>query len=260
MARLRVLIVQPDIYWEDKEKNLAQYEAMLEKQNPQTLELVVFPEMFTTGFSMHPEALAEPMDGPSVQWMLRMAKKYFCAITGSLMIRDQGRFYNRLLWVLPDGQLGSYDKRHLFGLGGEKPWFTPGNKRLIAQLKGFRICLQICYDLRFPVWSRNRDGEYDLLINVANWPKQRIEAWDLLLRARAIENQSYVLGVNRVGIDPQGNHYPGHSALIGPGGEMIWKGSGQTFCSHQFLDLDRVSEVRKTHPFLEDGDAFYWGH
>lgn len=258
MSELNICIIQPEIAWEDKGKNLDYYEQRLAEENKER-ELVILPEMFSTGFSMEAVALAETMEGPTVDWMKRMARRYRVVITGSLIISEEGRYCNRLLWVLPNGELGWYDKRHLFGYGGEKARFSAGSKRLIAQLKGFRICLQICYDLRFPVWSRNREAEYDLLINVANWPSARIEAWDTLLRARAIENQSYVIGVNRVGRDPLGNHYPGHSQVIDPLGEILWKGGQEALIYEGRISLRTLKAQRRRYPFLDDADRFSWG-
>ncbi len=201
MANLSVTIIQPDLFWEEKAANFRMFEEKIDKIH--RTEVVILPEMFSTGFSMQPEKFAEKMDGETVGWMRRISAHKKIILTGSLMIEEGGKFYNRLIWMLPNGEMGFYDKRHLFGFGKEDEHYTPGGKRLIASVKGWKINLQVCYDLRFPVWARQKmDGggaEFDLLVYVANWPERRNTAWKTLLRARAIENQCYVIGVNRVG-------------------------------------------------------------
>src|SRR5688572_5498328 len=224
MAQLKFTLIQPDIIWEDKVANLKQYEAYLSGIQEQ-MEVVVLPEMFSTGFSMAPERLAEPMEGATVEWMRMMAKKHGCIITGSLIIEDGGKYYNRLLWVQPNGKIAHYDKRHLFGYAKEDEHYAPGDKRLVVSVKGIRICLLVCYDLRFPVWSRIRNEEYDVLLFVANWPARRSLAWKTLLQARAIENLSYAIGVNRVGEDGNGIIHSGDSSLFSPLGEQLWQHS-----------------------------------
>jgi predicted amidohydrolase len=251
---LNITLVQPDIVWEDKAANFAQYEQMI--ANAKDKEVVVLPEMFSTGFSMAPERMAEPMDGASVQWMKDMARKHRCILTGSLIIEDGGKYYNRLLWVQPDGTVGHYDKRHLFGYADEDKHYSPGDTRLIAQVKGWRICLMVCYDLRFPVWARNYDAVYDVLIYTANWPERRSLAWRTLLQARAIENQSYVVGVNRVGTDINDIFYKGESGVYGPLGEPLAQLGSEP--AVQTLNLSKASlqETRKQLPFLADADKF----
>jgi len=254
-STLNISIIQPDIVWEDKKANLEQYETLIAGIEEKR-EIVVLPEMFSTGFSMSPETLAEPMDGTTVQWMKDIARKYKCIITGSVIIEEDGNYYNRLLWVQPDGQVGKYDKRHLFGYADEDQHYTPGNKRLITSVKGFRICPMVCYDLRFPVWARNLNKEYDVLIYVANWPEKRSIAWRTLLRARAIENMSYAVGVNRVGIDGKGHQYIGESSVFGPLGEEIWQQKDRPAVQTVTLQKDVIEETRGHLPFLEDADRF----
>jgi predicted amidohydrolase len=253
--QLHITLIQPDIVWEDKVANLQQYEKMVSGiQGPR--QVVVLPEMFSTGFSMAPERLAEPMEGKTVSWMAAMAIKYRCILTGSLIIEDGGKYYNRMLWVQPDGVIGFYDKRHLFGNAGEDDHYTPGDARMIVSVNGWRINLMVCYDLRFPVWSRNQGDEYDVLLYVANWPQQRSLAWKTLLQARAIENMSYVVGVNRVGTDGKGNIHSGDSSVFGPLGEQVWQCSNQVACHTITLEKNILLEARAKFPFLKDADKF----
>ena len=196
---LNIIGIQSSIVWEKPEANLEYFDQQISKL-PSTVDLVILPEMFTTGFSMNPISIAETMEGPTVKWMVITAKIYSMAIVGSVVIKENDQYFNRLFFVHPNGHIETYDKRHLFTLAKENDQYTSGNERLIVLYKGWRICPLICYDLRFPVWSRNTN-EYDLLVYVANWPSIRIDAWDTLLKARAIENISYCIGVNRVGED-----------------------------------------------------------
>lgn len=251
---LNITLLQSDMVWEDKQANLAHYEQLIAFAKDK--EVVVLPEMFSTGFSMAPERLAEPMSGPSVQWMKNMARQHRCILTGSLIIENEGKYFNRLLWVQPDGNLGYYDKRHLFGYADEDKHYSPGERRLIAQVKGWRICLMVCYDLRFPVWSRNFDNAYDVLIYVANWPERRSLAWKTLLQARAIENQSYVIGVNRVGKDGNDIIYSGDSSVFGPLGETIWQQHLEAAVHTVTLDREKLLDTRSHYPFLNDADKF----
>jgi len=251
---LNITLLQSDMVWEDKQANLAHYEQLIAFAKDK--EVVVLPEMFSTGFSMAPERLAEPMSGPSVQWMKNMARQHRCILTGSLIIENEGKYFNRLLWVQPDGNLGYYDKRHLFGYADEDKHYSPGERRLIAQVKGWRICLMVCYDLRFPVWSRNFDNAYDVLIYVANWPERRSLAWKTLLQARAIENQSYVIGVNRVGKDGNDISYSGDSSVFGPLGETIWQQHLEAAVHTVTLDREKLLDTRSHYPFLNDADKF----
>ncbi|MES2701128.1 MAG: amidohydrolase [Bacteroidota bacterium] len=253
--QLHITLIQPNIVWEDKVANLQQYEDTLAKIEG-SKHIVVLPEMFSTGFSMAPDRLAEPMDGPTVVWMTNLAVKFRCILAGSVIIKDQGNYYNRFLWAQPDGRIAFYDKRHLFGYAGEDEHYTRGETRVIAQVNGWRINLQICYDLRFPVWARNQEDEYDVLLYVANWPEARSLAWKTLLQARAIENQCYVAGVNRVGSDAKGNNYIGESSVFGPLGELIWQHGKEPTCHTVTLEKSPLDEVRKKLPFLEDADKF----
>ncbi|HEY8388678.1 MAG TPA: nitrilase family protein [Parasegetibacter sp.] len=261
MSPLTISLLQQDLFWEDKTANLNSFEKALQ-QIPSGTHLVVLPEMFNTGFSMNADALAEKMDGPSVDWMKNIALKKRIILTGSLMIREEGKYYNRLIWMLPNGQFAYYDKRHCFGYAGEDKIFTPGKKRLIASVNGWKICLMVCYDLRFPVWSRNRFSEdeltpeYDLLVYVANWPEKRIHAWNTLLQARAIENQCFVAGVNRTGIDGNGIYYNGSSMLINPAGEILYHKCDTPDIFTTTLLPEQITEWRFRYPFLKDQDHF----
>lgn len=252
---LYITLVQSHIVWEDKQANLLHYEELLAGiTGPR--HLVVLPEMFSTGFSMAAASLAEPMSGPTLSWMKRMAALHKCILAGSLIITDDGKYYNRMLWVQPDGQVGHYDKRHLFAYGGEDAHYTPGNARLIASVNGWKVNLQVCYDLRFPVWARNAADGYDVLLYVANWPEQRSLAWKTLLQARAIENQCYVVGVNRVGADAVGNNYSGDSSVFGPLGETVWQHSGSEAVHTVALSHTHLAATRSKLPFLADADKF----
>ena len=202
MDNLKVTSFQGYLFWENIDKNLqnigSRLSAIREKTN-----LIILPEMFSTGFTMNAQKLAEPMDGNTMKWMHKTAEQYNCVITGSIIIKENGKYYNRLIWMRADGSYECYDKRHLFALGQEHQIYTSGNKKLIVEVNGWHVCPVICYDLRFPVWLRNVHEEYDLLVIVANWPERRIAHWRSLINARAIENQAYVVGVNRVGHDGQ---------------------------------------------------------
>jgi len=270
---LLVTIVQSDLHWEDPAANLRMFEEKI-NAHKEKMEIVILPEMFSTGFSMNPERFAETMDGPAVAWMRSMAASKGIIIGGSLMIREGGKFYNRFVWMLPQGEFGYYDKRHLFGAGREDQHYTPGNKRLIASVKGWKINLLICYDLRFPVWARQSvpldpgkqqavaaivEPEYDLIIYVANWPEPRIHAWKTLLQARAIENQSYVVGVNRIGLDGNNNNHTGESLIADPLGQVLHSSGQQDEVYTASLSAERIDELRKKLPFLKDADSFMVG-
>lgn len=262
---LNITIVQPDIIWEDADANLAQYERLINEHTAHK-EVVILPEMFATGFSMQPEKLAEKMDGKSVSWMKKMAAQHRCIITGSLIIEEDGNFYNRLIWMQPDGNFGIYDKRHLFGYADEDLHYTNGNKRFIASVKGWKINLLICYDLRFPVWARQSSipteseqekvPEYDVLVYVANWPERRRLAWKTLLQARAIENQSYVVGVNRVGTDGNDIVYSGDSSVFDALGNPLFQESKKVVVQTITLDKNELTNTRASLPFLKDADNF----
>lgn len=262
MSLLWVTLIQTSLHWEDKESNLAMLGNKIRSVRS-TTELVILPEMFSTGFSMRPELFAEEMNGPSVEWMKQMAAENNVVLTGSLMIKEADQYFNRMIWMLPNGKCAYYDKRHLFGLAAEDEHYSAGNKRLIASLKGFKINLQVCYDLRFPVWSRqqvNAEGdtapEFDVLIYVANWPEKRSTAWKTLLRARAIENQCYVIGVNRVGNDGNLVYHSGDSAVIDPQGNYLYEKSNADDIQTIELDKEKLNDFRKQFPFWKDADRF----
>ena len=259
MLPLTITLIQANLHWENKVANLDMFRQKIESLQQKT-EVVVLPEMFSTGFSMKPEGLAENMDGPTLQWMKEIAAKNNMILTGSVIIKENEHYFNRLIWMLPNGQSGQYDKRHLFAFAGENDQYTAGNKRLVASVKGWKIHLQVCYDLRFPVWARQspveNTGEYDVLINVANWPQKRILAWKTLLQARAIENQCFVVGVNRVGTDGNNLIYNGNSLLIDPSGEILFQGSDQEETATFTLQKDSITQTRGQFPFLKDADSF----
>jgi len=256
MSTLIITGIQSSIHWEDKEANLQMFEEKIFSISQPT-EIVVLPEMFSTGFSMQPKKLAEPMDGETVEWMKRIAAKKKIILTGSVIIEEDRNFYNRLVWVLPNGQIGYYDKRHLFAYGDEDQHYTAGKKRLIASVKGWKINLMVCYDLRFPVWSRQQgDFEYDVLIYVANWPERRVLAWTSLLRARAIENQSYVIGVNRTGDDGNKIPYTGESMAVDPMGEILYHKNDEEDVFTVTLDKSHLEKTREKFPFWKDADRF----
>ena len=259
MQPLTLTIIQTNLFWEDKEANLKMLQQKIEGIKEKT-EVVILPEMFSTGFSMKPEGLAETMDGATMQWMKNVSAKNKIILTGSIIIEEEGKYYNRLIWMLPNGQFGKYDKRHLFAFAGEHEHYSAGNKRLIASVKGWKINLQICYDLRFPVWARQSpvesDMQYDVLINVANWPQKRRIAWKTLLQARAIENQCFVIGVNRVGEDGNKIMYQGDSLLIDPLGKILFHQSVDESITTFTLSKERITETRARFPFLNDADSF----
>ncbi len=260
MLPLTITIIQADLVWENKTANLAMLTQKIKNREGAT-ELVILPEMFSTGFSMNPTAFAETMHGNTVEWMRTLAASEKIILTGSIIIEENNNFYNRLIWMLPTGQFGYYDKRHLFGFAKENEHYTAGNKRLIAQAKGWKINLQVCYDLRFPVWSRQaknkaNTAEYDLLIYVANWPEQRSHAWKTLLCARAIENQCYVVGVNRVGNDGNNIYHSGNSFVIDPTGEVLYHKADVEDVFSITLQKELLQAVRQKFPFLKDADDF----
>ncbi len=259
MSSLTISIIQTNLFWEDKAANLEMLGRKIISISEKT-ELVILPEMFTTGFSMKPETFGETMDGPTIQWMKDLAARKKIIITGSLIIEENGAYFNRLIWMLPNGELGYYNKRHLFAFGDEHNHYSPGNKKLIASVKGWKINLQVCYDLRFPVWARQTPGaeenKYDLMINVANWPEKRSTAWKTLLAARAIENQCYVIGVNRVGNDGNNISYDGDSMIIDPLGEIIYQKNKDEDVFTYTLEKENVIQTRAHFPFWKDADSF----
>lgn len=257
MSLLTITLIQSNLHWEDKQANLSMFEEKIKSIDK--TEIVILPEMFSTGFSMKPATLAETMDGTTFQWMQRMAAEKKIILTGSVIIEEDRHYYNRLIWMLPNGSFGYYDKRHLFAYGSEDQFYTAGNKRLIASAKGWKINLQVCYDLRFPVWARQQiqeTPEYDLLIYVANWPQRRSIAWKTLLQARAIENQCFVAGLNRVGNDGDNIYHAGDSMVIDPLGEILYQKSDEEDVFTITLDKEKIETVRNKFPFWKDADSF----
>jgi predicted amidohydrolase len=264
MKDLRVALIQTDLHWEDISANLKMFDERV-KSITEEVDLIVLPEMFSTGFSMSVERLAEPMNGSAVQWLQQAAKLKNCVVTGSLMLYDEKdgvkKYYNRMVWMKPDGQYKTYDKRHLFSLSSEPKEYTPGEQRLIANINGWNICPMICYDLRFPVWSRNainekRETIYDVLLYSANWPDRRSTAWKTLLQARAIENQSYVIGVNRIGVAADGMTHSGDSSVIDPLGNILYRKENEADIAIVHLNYEEMIKVRRQLPFLKDADEF----
>lgn len=257
MKPLSITIVQTSLHWEDKEANRSMLENKLAKLSAET-HIVILPEMFSTGFSMN-TTLAEKMNGETVIWMKEFSAKRKIILAGSAIIEENEMFYNRLLYILPNGEMGTYDKRHLFAFANENHSYTPGKNKLVTAVNGWKINWQICYDLRFPVWARQPEevsNIYDLLINVANWPAKRIHAWKSLLIARAIENQCYVIGVNRTGDDGNFNAYGGNSMVVDPLGEVLYDaGNKETLFTITF-EKEKLLNIRQQFPFLDDRDTF----
>lgn len=253
---IRVTIVQSDIVWHNISANIKAFDQKIESIDQPT-DLIILPEMFTTGFSMSAPIYAEAMDGSSVAWMRQKARGQDAAVMGSLIIREGGSYYNRLICMYPDGTYDKYDKRHLFAMAHEDEYYSQGQELLIFSYRGWKICPLVCYDLRFPVWSRNVDLAYDLLIYIASWPNKRAYDWNTLLKARAIENQSYVIGVNRVGTDGNGHEYNGDSCVIDPGWRKTLFHHEQSEIVHtSILSKNQLSEVREKLPFSRDADQF----
>jgi predicted amidohydrolase len=251
---MKVAIFQTKLAWEQPETNRKFIEEYFLNEAVD-FDLFVLPEMFTSGFTMHPETVAEPMSGETILWLKQLANQKNCAITGSLVIKENGNFYNRMVFVHPSGEVNHYDKRHLFTLAGENKAYKKGAEKVIVKYNNWNICLQICYDLRFPVFSRNTEN-YDLLLYVANWPKPRINAWDVLLKARAIENMCYTIGVNRIGEDANQLEYPGHSSIIDFLGNEILYCESELGIFMTSLNITAQNEIRKKLNFLNDRDHF----
>lgn len=255
MDNLRITLVQTDLFWEQPQKNRIHFSKILGGISEET-DLIVLPEMFTTGFSMEPKEIAEENAGITLKWMKDIARSKNSALTGSIIVKENEMYFNRLFFVLPDGEYYSYDKRHLFGYAGEHHKYTAGSEKLIISYKNWRICPLICYDLRFPVWARNTNA-YDVLIYIANWPQSRILHWDTLLRARSIENQCYTVGVSRIGKDPNQNDYNGHSAVYDPMGALISTSDYEKeFVQTLVVKKSDLEEIRGRYPFLKDRDDF----
>lgn len=251
---MKTALIQTELSWENPNENKA---LLQEKINAisQYVDLIVLPEMFTSGFTMNPKNVAQTMQGEAISWLIETAKSKNCAITGSLVIEENGNYFNRLVFVFPTGEIQTYDKRHLFTLAGEDKVYTAGKEKLIVDYKGFKICPLICYDLRFPVFARNVE-DYDVLIYVANWPKPRVNAWDILLKARAVDNMSYVIGVNRVGLDENNHEYVGHSQAVDFLGNYIQEPQEIEGVFIVEIDKNELLETREKLNFLNDRDEF----
>lgn len=255
MQHLKIALIQANIVWQNAAINRKNYTQKIIEIS-ENIDLVLLPEMFSTGFSMQPQNLAETMKGETVKWMQEIAVNNQCAIGGSLIIIEDGKYYNRFIFVHPTAEIEYYNKRHLFTLAGEEKVYTAGEEKVIVDYKGWKICPLVCYDLRFPVWSRNIEN-YDVLVYVANWPKKRITAWDALLKARSIENMCYVVGVNRVGVDANSFEYSGHSSLYDCLGEKLT----HSIPNHESVEIitlkkKHVNETRNKLNFLNDKDFF----
>lgn len=261
MSNIKVTLIQSPIHWENPAANRQMFEEKINQITDPT-EVVVLPEVFTTGFTMEPAAVAEPHGGETFQWMKRIAADKNIVLVGSFATEENGKYFNRLIWMQPDGKHYQYDKKHLFTHAGESRNFTPGSERVIVEYKGWKFLLLICYDLRFPVWSKNnyspeKGFDYDCIINIANWPNTRSHHWRVLLMARAIENQAYMIGVNRIGIDGNNNDHSGDSALISPLGDnfsnfMPWDEKTETIP----MPKCQLDDYRKNFKFASDWDTF----
>lgn len=253
---LKITVFQAYLFWENVDKNLHNISLRLSNGVREKTDLIVLPEMFSTGFTMNPEGLAEDMDGKTMQWLKNTAIKYDCVVTGSLIIKENGNYYNRMVWMLPTGENQFYDKHHLFSMGDEDKHYTLGTKQLIVELKGWKIRLAVCYDLRFPVWLRNKNTAYDILLLVASWPDKRSSHWRTLIHARAIENQSYVVAVNRVGHDGNQIYHSGHSMCIDPYGNTVYYKPEDEDLYTFSINYAELEKIRRQFPFLVDADDF----
>jgi omega-amidase len=249
-----LLLVQYSIFWELPKQNTSHISAMLEQYKPNNA-LIVLPEMFSTGFTMKPEKMAENMDGETINWMKNTAIHYNSTIAGSIIIREGGQYFNRFVWISPNGSISFYNKRHLFRMGGENNAYSAGNERVILNFDGFRILPQVCYDLRFPVWSRNQN-DYDLIVYSANWPETRQHVWNTLLKARAIENQAYVVGVNRIGNDGMDLSYIGNSQVIDFKGNVLADAGSNESILAVSIHVDELNSFKKSFPVWMDADGF----
>ena len=253
--KLKIAIIQSELVWENPDRNRNNFANKIRQLND-SVDIIVLPEMFTSGFTMTPDQVAETMQGKTIQWMREIAKEKNAAICGSIVINEEDHYFNRFVFMQPDGISKIYDKRHTFTLAGEHKVYKKGNEKVIIDYKGWKICPMVCYDLRFPVWARNVE-DYHLLIYVANWPKPRVAAWDALLKARAIENMSYCVGVNRVGLDNNNNEYSGHSAVYDGLGERLTNiADGKEQTAIVTLDMEHLELIRRKLKFLDDRDHF----
>lgn len=251
---MKIALIQSNLIWENPAANRKYFEDRINQIN-EDIDLIILPEMFTTGFTMNPKSVSETMNGETVLWLKSLAKSKNCAITGSLIIEENNNFHNRLVFVFPDESIQFYDKKHLFTLAGENKIYTAGNQKLVVEYLGFKICPLICYDLRFPVFARN-DVDYDVLIFVANWPKTRINAWNVLLKARAIENMCYTIGVNRIRTDNNNLDYNGQSQVVDCMGNYLIDPQENEGVFITVLDKNYLQETRNKFNFLEDRDLF----
>ena len=254
MQDLTITLIQTELFWENISANLTAFDKKIDAIEEKT-DLIILPEMFTTGFSMNAAKLAETMDGVTVSWILSKSNTRDVDIMGSIIIVENGSYYNRLLWAKPDGTLLTYDKKHLFRMTGEHMVFTPGGKFLTGTLNGWKLRPFICYDMRFPIWNRNIDNQYDIAIYIANWPESRASHWKLLMPARAVENQSYVIGVNRVGKDGNGHTYSGDSSIIDPTGNVLFQQANATCIHTERLKYSPIREYRETFAAWRDADG-----
>ncbi|SEB20328.1 nitrilase family protein [Pedobacter hartonius] len=253
---LKITIFQAYLFWENVDKNLQNISLRLSMGVKEKTDLIVLPEMFNTGFSMNAAELAEEMDGKTMTWMAQAAARYECVVTGSLIIKEKDNYFNRMIWMLPSGKHQYYDKRHLFGMGEEDKTYTAGHEEVIVDLKGWKIRLAICYDLRFPVYLRNHDAAYDILLIIASWPDKRISHWKALIPARAIENQSYVIAVNRVGHDGNELYHSGHSMCIDAYGNTVYYKPEDEDLYTFSINYEEMVKIRQSFPFLKDADDF----
>ena len=251
---MKIALIQTSLIWENPTENRSHLAQKI-TGFMEEVDLIVLPEMFSSGFTMNPKAVAETMQGETIAWLQHLAKAKNCAITGSLVVEENGNYYNRLVFVFPTGEIKTYDKRHLFSLAGENECYTAGKEKLVVEYKGYKICPLICYDLRFPVFSRNVEN-YDVLLYVANWPKPRINAWDILLKARAVENMCYTIGVNRIGKDHNHQEYVGHTQVIDFLGDYVLEPQEADAVFIVELNKAKLLETRKKLAFLKDKDDF----
>ena len=252
---LKIAIIQSDLVWENPKENRDRFTKKMTSIT-MPIDVILLPEMFTSGFTMNPENVFETMQGQTIAWMKKTANEKQAAIGGSLVIKENDVFYNRFVFVKPNGSIETYDKRHTFTLAGEHRVYKAGTKKVVFDFKGWKLCPLVCYDLRFPVWSRNVEN-YDVLMYVANWPKPRINAWDTLLKARAIENMSYCIGVNRVGLDTNNHEYSGHSAVYdGLGNLLTSLKNNEEGIEIVSLEKNHISTIRNKLKFLDDRDTF----
>ena len=254
MQDLTVTLIQTELFWEDIPANLAMLDEKIDGISEKT-DVIVLPEMFTTGFTMNVEKAAEPMTGQAVSWLVAKAKQKQAHILGSVIIEENKKYFNRLVWATPDGKILTYDKKHPFRMAGEHKVFSSGNSHLTVEVNGWKLRTFICYDLRFPIWCRNIQNQYDAAIFIANWPARRAHHWKLLLPARAVENQSYFIGVNRVGKDGNGVAHSGDSSIISPTGEILFQKADVPCIHTAALSYEKVKEFRETFAAWQDADS-----